>query len=55
MRETMTIKTPLIEKHHFCPDCIKKHPKKKWCKQWNKPIKDVALECEPKPEWERPE
>jgi len=53
MKNTMTVSIPIIRKHHCCMDCKKYQPRKKWCKQWDKPINDCALECQPKPEWEK--
>jgi hypothetical protein len=51
MSDTIEISIPLINKHHCCNDCTKK--KGKMCLQWDKPTCDIALECEPKPEWEK--
>jgi len=53
MKNTMTVKIPIISKHHCCSDCKKYQHKKSWCKQWNKSINDCALGCKPKPEWEK--
>jgi len=53
MKNTITVRIPIISKHHCCCDRKKYQPRKKWCKQWNKATNDCALECEPKPEWEK--